>query len=126
MSMPIWPSARRHARKSILRSGPPRFRFHPRSRPPHLPASMMRSRRNSIFAWRCPSDPTGARLSAYLALTHATIAGPLLEAHDPPGGVGPGPGVGAGGAGVGAAPVWNVWVAAHALNVSPSPARARQ
>ena len=51
------------------------------------------------------------------------MVGPLLDAQDPPG---IGAGVGGVGVGAGAAPVWNVCVAAHALNVSPSPARTRQ
>ena len=50
-----------------------------------MPASMIRSRRNYMFAWRWPSDPTGARLSGYLALMQATMAWPLFEAQDPPG-----------------------------------------
>ena len=73
-----------------------------------------------MFACRWPSDPTGARFSGYFAAMHATIAGPLFDAHDPPGGVGPGDG----GAGAGvAAGVVNDSVTDHALVVSPSPAR---
>src|SRR5688500_13800068 len=86
---------------------------------------MIRSRRNIMFAWRSPSEPTGRRLSGYLAAMQFTIAGPLPRAHDPPppGGVGVG---GAGGAGAGGAGVRNDCVTLHPLVVSPSLARARQ
>ena len=83
---PISPSERRQARKSMLRSGPPRFRFQPRSRPPHLPASMIRSRRNSMLCLSLAERSHRRAPLGILRAMQATIAGPLFDAQDPPGG----------------------------------------
>ena len=77
-----------------------------------------------MLVWRSERDPTGARLSGYLAVMHAMIAGPLLDAQLPDPGAGPGPGPGPG---ITTAIIErNVCVAAHGLVVSLSVARARQ
>src|SRR4051812_9019097 len=123
--MPSTAPLTRWVMKSIDSSGPPRFKFHPRSSPPHLPASMMRSRRNDMFVWRWDTEIPATRRSGYFAEMQLIIAGPLLEAQEPPPPPGAGEGLGLG-EGAGAAGVLNACVALHALVVSPSVARERQ
>src|SRR6185436_10358583 len=69
--------------KSVLSDGPPRFRFHPRSRPPQMPASMIRLRRNSMFDLRVPAPTPGRRYDSYLSEMHATMNFPSREAQLP-------------------------------------------
>src|SRR5689334_10553228 len=126
MSWPsTWPPTR-SATKSMLSSGPPRFRFQPTSSPPQRAASMIRSRRNAMLDWRVESDTPATRRSGYFAAMQFTIAMPSRDAQEPPlppppvgGGVGPG-------AGAADAGVRNDCVALQPLLVSLSPARTRQ
>src|SRR5829696_2186400 len=124
MSCPsTWPFTR-SATKSILSSGPPRFRFQPTSSPAHRAASMTRSRRNAMFACRVESETPATSRSGYFAAMQFTIAVPSLDAQEPPF---PPPPLGGGvGDGAGAAGVRKVCVTLQVLDVSASPARARQ
>src|SRR5215203_2185499 len=125
MSTPMLPSGRIQAITSMLSSGPPRFRFHPMGMPEQIPASMTRSRRNFMFSWRSPTEPTGTRFSGYLAAMQLTIAGPLPSAHPLPlPGEGDGDGAGEGEPAV--AGVLKLRIGDQALVVSPSVARTRQ
>src|SRR5436189_6084101 len=124
MSIPSTAPFTRCVMKSMLSSGPPRLRFQPRSSPPHLPASMIRSRRKAMLAWRWATDTPAARRSGYFAPMHLMMELPSFEAHDPPL---PPPGTGLGvGLGAGAAGVRKPCVTLQELEFSPSPARARQ
>src|SRR5688572_4400508 len=101
-----------HAIKSLLISGPPRFRFCPTSRPLHFACSIIRSRRNCMFRLRVSRLTLAARWDRYFASIHSAMSVPLLLLHEPgfPGagdglglgdGDGEGDGDGAGGGGAG-------------------------
>src|SRR6476659_8376268 len=133
MSTPIsWPP-RRSTMKSTLRSGPPRLRFQPRSRPPQIPASMIRLRRNSMFDRRVPALTPSRRYDAYLSEMQSTMKVPSRLAQlpglpPPPPPPPPPPGGGGGGGGGSLVPtgVLKEPVADHGPVTSPADARTRQ
>src|SRR5215208_5988248 len=110
--------------KSTLISGPPRFRFQPRSSPPQMPASMMRFRRSSMLDLRFDELTPALRYDGYVLEIQATMKSPSREAQLPP--LPPGGGDD-GGCGAGAAAaVTKVAVDDHGPWFSGSDARTRQ
>src|SRR5687767_4731115 len=123
---------RRQTMKSVLIVGPPRLRFSPRSRPRHLPCSIILLRKNSILDTRLDKLTRAARYCGYRASMQAAISEPSLLLQDE-GLLGSGLGSGApppsglagGGGATGAAGVLNVSADDQLLNSESDVWRAR-
>src|SRR5688572_26281613 len=116
---------RRQTRKSLLISGPPRLRFSPRLCPLHLPCSIIRSRKNRMFAFRRSRLTPAARYDGYLDSMQSgmSVTSELLHAPGfpapPPSSPSP-PGGGGGGSMTGGFGVLKMYVDDQLLKSDPS------